>query len=245
MTSAGLDSPKTADELAPPTPEIDHAAAGRAYDDDRAHVFHSWSAQGALKPMVVAAAQGSWLWDGEGNRYLDFSSQLVNTNIGHQHPKVVAAHPGPGGPAVHGRPAARQRHAQRGRAAHRRAGAGRHAEPRLLHQRRGRGDRERRPHGPAAHRAAQGAGPLPQLPRQHPDGDPPDRRPAALGQRLRGRGGRALLRPVPLPLGVPRHHRGGGVRARPRAPPAGREPRGSGRRSRPSCWRPSPAPRAS
>jgi taurine---2-oxoglutarate transaminase len=82
---------KTADELAPPTPAIDHEAAVRAYDDDRAHVFHSWSAQGALKPMVVAGAQGSWVWDGDGNRYLDFSSQLVNTNIGHQHPKVVAA----------------------------------------------------------------------------------------------------------------------------------------------------------
>jgi taurine--2-oxoglutarate transaminase len=82
---------KTADELAPPAPEIDRAAAQRAYDDDRAHVFHSWSAQGALKPMVVAGAQGSWVWDGDGNRYLDFSSQLVNTNIGHQHPAVVAA----------------------------------------------------------------------------------------------------------------------------------------------------------
>jgi taurine---2-oxoglutarate transaminase len=93
LTSASAPSiaVKTADELAPPTPEIDRAAAQRAYDDDRAHVFHSWSAQGALKPMVVASAQGSWVWDGDGNRYLDFSSQLVNTNIGHQHPKVVAA----------------------------------------------------------------------------------------------------------------------------------------------------------
>ena len=58
---------------------------------DRAHVFHSWSAQGALKPLPIAAAEGSYFWDYEGNRYLDFSSQLVNTNIGHQHPKVVAA----------------------------------------------------------------------------------------------------------------------------------------------------------
>jgi taurine--2-oxoglutarate transaminase len=91
MTSPDTSTLRTADELAPLTPEIDQAAAGRAYDDDRAHVFHSWSAQGALKPMVVAAAQGSWVWDGEGTRYLDFSSQLVNTNIGHQHPKVVAA----------------------------------------------------------------------------------------------------------------------------------------------------------
>ncbi len=91
LTSPSTHTLKSADELAPPTPDIDTEAARRAYDNDRAHVFHSWSAQGALKPMVVAAAQGSWLWDGAGTRYLDFSSQLVNTNIGHQHPKVVAA----------------------------------------------------------------------------------------------------------------------------------------------------------
>jgi taurine---2-oxoglutarate transaminase len=58
---------------------------------DRAHVFHSWSAQKALRPLPIAAAEGSCFWDYDGNRYLDFSSQLVNTNIGHQHPKVVAA----------------------------------------------------------------------------------------------------------------------------------------------------------
>jgi taurine---2-oxoglutarate transaminase len=58
---------------------------------DRAHVFHSWSAQKALKPLAVAGSEGSYFWDYDGNRYLDFSSQLVNVNIGHQHPKVVAA----------------------------------------------------------------------------------------------------------------------------------------------------------
>ncbi|MDX5457492.1 aspartate aminotransferase family protein [Micromonospora tulbaghiae] len=66
-------------------------SAQRTYELDRAHVFHSWSAQSLLDPMVVERAEGSYFWDGEGNRYLDFSSQLVNTNIGHQHPVVVAA----------------------------------------------------------------------------------------------------------------------------------------------------------
>src|SRR5664279_53785 len=56
---------------------------------DRAHVFHSWSAQGALKPMVIEGGLGSTVWDNEGNEYLDFSSQLVNVNIGHQHPAVI------------------------------------------------------------------------------------------------------------------------------------------------------------
>ncbi len=58
---------------------------------DRAHVFHSWSAQGVVSPLPIAGAQGSYVWDYEGRRYLDFSSQLVYTNIGHQHPVVVAA----------------------------------------------------------------------------------------------------------------------------------------------------------
>ena len=73
--------------------DIDTAIAeGRhAYDLDRRHVFHSWSAQAALTPMTILASRGSYVWDGHGHRLLDFSSQMVNTNIGHQHPKVVAA----------------------------------------------------------------------------------------------------------------------------------------------------------
>lgn len=66
-------------------------AGRRAYELDRAHVFHSWSAQGKLSPMTILKAEGSRVWDGEGRELLDLSSQLVNTNIGHQHPRVVAA----------------------------------------------------------------------------------------------------------------------------------------------------------
>lgn len=58
---------------------------------DRQFVFHSWSTQGNLNPLVIAGGEGCTLWDYEGRQYLDFSSQLVNTNIGHQHPKVIAA----------------------------------------------------------------------------------------------------------------------------------------------------------
>ena len=58
---------------------------------DKEHVFHSWSAQAALAPLVVAGGLGTRVWDHSGRTYLDFSSQLVNVNIGHQHPKVVAA----------------------------------------------------------------------------------------------------------------------------------------------------------
>lgn len=58
---------------------------------DRDHVFHSWSAQATLNPMLIQGAEGSYVWDYDGKRYLDFSSQLVNTNVGHQHPKLVKA----------------------------------------------------------------------------------------------------------------------------------------------------------
>ena len=58
---------------------------------DRAHVFHSWSAQASIDPMPIAEAKGSHFWDYQGKKYLDFSSQLVNVNIGYQHPKLVAA----------------------------------------------------------------------------------------------------------------------------------------------------------
>lgn len=66
-------------------------AGHRAYELDRKHVFHSWSAQDTLDPLNVLDAEGPWIWDGEGKKLLDFTSQLVFTNVGHKHPKVVAA----------------------------------------------------------------------------------------------------------------------------------------------------------
>ena len=75
--------------MAVPTP--DPARGEQVVALDRTHVFHSWSAQKLAKAMPVAGAEGCYFWDYDGNRYLDFSSQLVNANIGHQHPKVVAA----------------------------------------------------------------------------------------------------------------------------------------------------------
>jgi taurine--2-oxoglutarate transaminase len=66
-------------------------ARSAAYRNDRAHVFHSWSAQASLDPVVVAGASGSYFWDESGKSWLDFSSQLVNVNLGHQHPKLIEA----------------------------------------------------------------------------------------------------------------------------------------------------------
>ena len=63
----------------------------RVRRDDQEHVFHSWSAQRNLNSLPVAGAEGCHFWDYQGNRYLDFASQLVYANLGHQHPALVAA----------------------------------------------------------------------------------------------------------------------------------------------------------
>jgi taurine--2-oxoglutarate transaminase len=55
------------------------------------HTFFSWSIQSQVNPILITKADGVYFWDSDGKRYLDFSSQLMNTNIGSQHPKVVKA----------------------------------------------------------------------------------------------------------------------------------------------------------
>src|ERR671925_236301 len=65
--------------------------AERIQELDKQYVLHSWSVQDQIAPLPVAGGEGRYFWDHDGNRYLDFASQLVNVSIGHQHPKVIAA----------------------------------------------------------------------------------------------------------------------------------------------------------
>ena len=67
------------------------ARGKEVFDLDRKYVFHSWSAQSQISPMPVAGGKGSYFWDFDGKKYLDFSCQLVFTNIGFQHPRVIDA----------------------------------------------------------------------------------------------------------------------------------------------------------
>jgi taurine--2-oxoglutarate transaminase len=60
-------------------------------EDAKRYVLYSWSVQDAINPIAVERAEGRYFWDYDGNRYLDFASQLVNVSIGHQHPKVIQA----------------------------------------------------------------------------------------------------------------------------------------------------------
>jgi len=58
---------------------------------NREYTIFSWAAQAAVDPIPVARAEGVYLWDANDRRYLDFSSQLMNVNIGHSHPRVIQA----------------------------------------------------------------------------------------------------------------------------------------------------------
>jgi taurine--2-oxoglutarate transaminase len=55
------------------------------------HTIFEWSAQAAVDPIPVAGAKGSYFWTPEGDRFLDFNSQLMCTNIGHGEPRVIEA----------------------------------------------------------------------------------------------------------------------------------------------------------
>ncbi len=55
------------------------------------YTIFSWSKQSGLNPLNISEAKGVYLHDRSGKRYIDFSSQLMNMNIGHGHPRVKDA----------------------------------------------------------------------------------------------------------------------------------------------------------
>lgn len=67
------------------------ASSQKIIAQNKEYTFFSWSVQGAVNPIPMTRAEGIYFWDADGKRYYDFSSQLMNVNIGHQHPRVVKA----------------------------------------------------------------------------------------------------------------------------------------------------------
>ena len=55
------------------------------------HTMYTWTAGDAVAPLPIASAQGSWLTTTDGQKILDYNSQLMSVLIGHAHPKVIAA----------------------------------------------------------------------------------------------------------------------------------------------------------
>jgi taurine--2-oxoglutarate transaminase len=58
---------------------------------NKAYTLGTWVAQKSWNPISMVRGDGVYFWDADGKRYLDWSSQLVNVNIGHGHPHVIKA----------------------------------------------------------------------------------------------------------------------------------------------------------
>jgi len=59
--------------------------------ESKEYTFFSWAVQSEVNPIPMEKAEGVYFWDAEGKKYIDFSSQLMNVNLGHQHTKVIQA----------------------------------------------------------------------------------------------------------------------------------------------------------
>ena len=55
------------------------------------HTIFAWSNQKGLDPIHVEKAKGVYLYDDKGKKYIDFSSQLMNVNVGHGRQEVTEA----------------------------------------------------------------------------------------------------------------------------------------------------------
>ncbi|RMF76545.1 MAG: aminotransferase class III-fold pyridoxal phosphate-dependent enzyme [Chloroflexi bacterium] len=55
------------------------------------YTLASWAAQSSWNPITMARAEGVYFWDHADKRFIDWSSQLMNVNVGHGHPHVIKA----------------------------------------------------------------------------------------------------------------------------------------------------------
>ena len=128
----------------------------------REHTFFSWSVQGAVDPIAIDHAEGVYLYTPEGDRILDFNSQLMSVNIGHGDRRVIDAITAQALKLQYVQPAFATEIRARLGAEARRDPARRHGQG-LLHARRRRGDRERDqarpPRAPAATRCSPATAP--------------------------------------------------------------------------------------
>ena len=155
----------------PPWPSNPRARcrAPRSSRSAAEHTFFSWSAQGAIDPIAIDRAEGVYLYTPEGQRILDFNSQLMSVNIGHGDRRVIDAITAQATKLQYVQPAfATEPRARLGREARR--DPARRPRQGLLHARRRRGDRERDQARPRVHRPPQDPRPLPRVPRRDRSG---------------------------------------------------------------------------
>ncbi len=70
---------------------VSGASAQEILDLCREYTLYEWGTQEQVNPIPFARAKGNYLWDADGNRYLDFNSQAMCVNIGHADDRVVKA----------------------------------------------------------------------------------------------------------------------------------------------------------
>ncbi len=66
-------------------------ATQQIIQDNLDYTLFSWSKQKGIAPIAIKHAEGVYLYDHDGKRYLDFSSGLINVNIGHGNQRVTQA----------------------------------------------------------------------------------------------------------------------------------------------------------
>ena len=59
--------------------------------DNLDYTLFSWTAQSKVKPIHAEKGEGVYLWDSTGKKYIDFSSQLMNVNIGHGRQEITSS----------------------------------------------------------------------------------------------------------------------------------------------------------
>ena len=65
--------------------------AAEIIENNQEYTLFSWSKQKGTNPIAVKNAEGVYLYDYDGKRYIDFSSGLMNVNIGHGDQRVTQA----------------------------------------------------------------------------------------------------------------------------------------------------------
>ncbi|AAY81430.1 aspartate aminotransferase family protein [Sulfolobus acidocaldarius] len=55
------------------------------------HTFRTWGKQKNWDPLVIKEGKGAYFYDSKGNKYLDFSSQFINVNLGYGNENVIKA----------------------------------------------------------------------------------------------------------------------------------------------------------
>lgn len=74
-----------------PATDVDSETGEQVVKNNLDYTLFSWSKQKGIAPIPVKYAEGVYLYDYDGKRYIDFSSGLMNVNIGHGDQRVTEA----------------------------------------------------------------------------------------------------------------------------------------------------------